>query len=178
MAKQVSKPAAKLVTLSVNDRKHVDGVVSAGATVETCKATIGKHMLALFPSKAHFKERAKYKTVMKAIRDASNNGLAYREARAWCTATYGGLLTADGIIADKAHRERKGRKGMTAGRFSAAWLAKAEALTSYMAKAPKADLDPEVFGAMVEVIATLTATAQSVADFIESEKALADEAAA
>jgi hypothetical protein len=180
-AKQVKRESVKhanaskkanlaYTNLSAEGKRRVNAIVKAGKLIGTARETIAKMMSEQFPTLREYKRYESNKTFFSAIREESNNGTAYTYALAWAKEKFGGPLRKDGSIGGSDG------SGMTFGRWANAWDMKLESVVEYAAKIPKADIEPEAYARIMELIETIVNAQVEFKAYTDAEKLAAETA--
>ncbi len=165
---------AAYTMLSVEERKAVHAICVAASVIGTKTAQIGEQMAILFPSRKVASKWTTYKPIMAALKEESNNGMAYRAALQWFKAKFGGLCSKNNVILTDKVRKANGAKGMTLFRAASALDAKFEAFTSYVAKIPAQLIEPAALAALTELVETMTKAKAEFDAYIETEREAAE----
>ena len=180
-AKAVAATAPKSANLAYTmlapvQQKAVRNICTAAIVIGTKTDYIGEQMALLFPTRKVASKWEVYKPIMSALKQESNNGLAYRAALQWFKKTFGGLCGANNVIVTDAVRAKNGQKGMTLFRAASALDAKFDAFTSYVAKIPVALIEPDALAHLTALVETMTKAKAEFDAYIEMEKAEAEAA--
>ena len=169
-AKAAKSANQAYTNLSPEGRRRVNAIVKAGKLIGTARAAIAANMLEQFPTLRAYKQYDTNKLFFRALRDESNNGTAYQYALAWAKEKFGGPLRKDGSIggADGS--------GMTFGRWANAWDMKLESVVEYAAKIPRADIEPEAYARIMELIETIVNAQVEFKAYTDAEKLAAETA--
>jgi len=176
-AKAASKKVSQLSKLSTQAQTTIGQLRKVQAeTNKVNKSAQAKAVTlakALFPNKAIYMDHKRYKTVMAAIREECGNDWIYRIVRKTCAARFGGLMKADGTIAEKA-KPGAPKKGMNAGKWIQSVITGCETLAVKMTEnVPSKDVDPDMIVLCTSLAREINKARAAFVKYQEAEAAAA-----